>query len=451
MRQGARETRNRSGLRAPVSIILRPVNCGYNRHNRWQEIGWVSMRVAVVTHAARKIGGTETYIEELLPALESAGHSVAAVFECDGDISRPPIRIPSRAQCWSVQDHGAAVALMRLVTWNPDIVYVHGLEHANFEARVQQLAPSVFYAHNYYGQCISGSKCFQRPRKTACTRTFGPGCLAHYLPRGCGGSSPITMLRRYALQKRRLDLLQRYQRVLTNSQFVAAGLAQQGVAADCVYLFARNSLTAPATGESSLPPEDHPWQLLFLGRAEPLKGGDLLLKALPVAAKNLDRPLALTVAAAGPSLADWKRIAETVRSDRIQIDFIGWSTKAEDLFLKSHLLLMPSIWPEPFGLSGIEAGFCAVPAVAFATGGIPEWLIEGQNGYLAPSDPPTAANLATAIARALGDREHYLQLRTNALRHAREFSVSRHMATLLRIFEQLAHSPVAAESELVAG
>jgi glycosyltransferase involved in cell wall biosynthesis len=409
------------------------------------------MRVAVVTHAARKIGGTETYIEELLPALESAGHSVAAVFEFDGDITRPPIRIPSRTQCWSVQDHGAAVALMRLVTWNPDIVYVHGLEDPNFEARVQQLAPSVFYAHNYYGQCISGTKCHQRLRQTPCTRTFGPGCLAHYLPRGCGGSSPITMVRRYTLQKRRLDLLRRYQRVLTNSQFVAAGLAQQGVAADCLYLFARNSLAAPLTGQSALPPEGHPWRLLFLGRADPVKGGDLLLKALPRAAENLDRPLALTVAAAGPSLPDWRRIADAVRSDRVEIDFIGWNTKAEDLFLESHLLLMPSIWPEPFGLSGIEAGFHAVPAVAFASGGIPEWLSDGQNGYLARSDPPTADNLAAAIARALCDREHYLQLRTNALRHAREFSMSRHMSALLGIFEQLARSPVAAESELVAG
>ena len=409
------------------------------------------MRVAVVTHAARKIGGTETYIEELLPALESAGHSVAAVFECDGDTSRPPIRIPPRVQCWSLQDHGPAVALMRLMTWDPDVVYVHGLENTNFEARVQQLAPSVFYAHNFYGQCISGSKCFQRPRKTPCTRTFGPGCLAHYLPRGCGGSSPITMLRRYSLQKRRLELLQRYQRVLTNSQFLAAGLAQQGVAADCVYLFAANSVTPPAIGQSALPSPAHPWQLLFLGRADPLKGGDLLLRALPLVATNLDRVLALTVAAAGPALPDWQRIADTVRSDRIHIDFIGWSTKADDLFSRSHLLLMPSIWPEPFGLSGIEAGSYAVPAVAFANGGIPEWLIDGENGHLAPSDPPTAGNLAAAISRALADPEHYLQLRTNALRRAREFSLSRHMSALLEIFEQLAGPAKPVESELVAG
>ncbi len=98
---------------------------------------------------------------------------------------------------------------------------------------------------------------------------------------------------------------------------------------------------------------------------------------------------------------------------------------------------MPSICPETFGLSGIEAGCYAVPAVAFATGGIPEWLHDGENGHLAATDPPTPANLASAIGRALLDRDHYLHLRANALIRAREFTVSRHMNSLLGIFEEL--------------
>lgn len=398
------------------------------------------MRVAVITHAARKIGGAETYIEALLPAFESAGHQAVVVFESDGDLTRPPIRIPSHIQCWSVQDHGADVAVMRIMTWAPDVIYVHGLGSVDLEARIQRIAPSVFYAHNFYGQCISGSKCYQRPVKTTCTRGFGPACLAHYFLRGCGGRNPVQMLKDYHLQAARLQLLHRYTRVLTNSNYVVNEFSRYGIQAECVPLFASKlRLEPPAIGEFALPRERDPWRLLFLGRAEALKGGDLLLKALPIAAGKIDRPISLTVAADGPALSEWKQIAAGIRNDRLEIEFVGWISRVEELFAKSHLLVLPSIWPETFGLSGIEAGCYAVPAVAFATGGIPEWLHEAQNGHLAPTDPPTPANLASAIARALSNRNHYLHLRANALIRAREFTLWRHMNSLLGIFEQLVH------------
>ena len=50
--------------------------------------------------------------------------------------------------------------------------------------------------------------------------------------------------------------------------------------------------------------------------------------------------------------------------------------------------MVPSIWPEPFGQVGPEAGLYGVPAAAFAVGGTPSWLTDGVNGRLAPGDPP---------------------------------------------------------------
>ncbi|HLH05689.1 MAG TPA: glycosyltransferase family 4 protein [Terriglobales bacterium] len=396
------------------------------------------MRIAVVTRAARKIGGAETYIEDLLPALERAGHSVAVVFEGHGDRSRPAIQVPPKTQCWSAQDHGAALAILRLISWAPDLIYLHGLEEVCFEENIQRIAPSVFYAHDYYGQCISGSKTYARPHVMPCTREFGAACLACYLPRGCGGYSPITMLRRYRVQMRRLRLLRGYRRVLTNSEFLVRTFLEQGIAAECVYLFASKAPVGPsAIGAFTLPAPGEPWRLLFLGRAHALKGGELLLKSLPLVAEKIGRPLSVTFAGDGPALREWQRLAEKLRSDRIQISFVGWHTRTSDLFAETHLLVMPSVWPEPFGLSGLEAGLCGVPAVAFANGGIPEWLHEGENGHLAPATPPTSVGLADAIDRALSDSRHYLILRTKALARAREFSLSRHMDLLLRTFAQV--------------
>ena len=406
------------------------------------------MRVAVVTYAARRIGGTETYIESLLPALERAGHQVAAIFETDGDLTRPPLKIAPETQCWSTQDHGPEVATMRLITWAPDLIYVHGLADVNFEARIQQIAPSVFYAHNYYGLCISGTKSFSRPRRTPCSRKFGAACLTHFLVRGCGGRNPVQMFEDYQLQQRRLDLLRTYKRVLTNSHYLCSEFARHGIQAMRLpYIVSNLPSEPPALGEFVLPGKTDPWRLLFLGRAESLKGGDLLIKALPLVAQRIDRPISLTFAGSGPALVRWKELAGRIGSDRIKIDFTGWSTCVQDVFSNSHLLVMPSVWPEPFGLSGVEAGYYAVPSVAFSAGGIPDWLHEGENGHLAAADPPTPTNLAAAIVRALSDSDHYLRLRAGALVRAREFSLSGHMDSLLNVFDELVRPSYTRQAE----
>ena len=61
----------------------------------------------------------------------------------------------------------------------------------------------------------------------------------------------------------------------------------------------------------------------------------------------------------------------------------------------ADLLVVPSLWPEPFGLVGLEGARSRLPAAAFAVGGIPDWLRSGVNGYLAPGDPPTPAGWPT--------------------------------------------------------
>jgi glycosyltransferase involved in cell wall biosynthesis len=90
------------------------------------------------------------------------------------------------------------------------------------------------------------------------------------------------------------------------------------------------------------------------------------------------------------------------------------------------ILAVPSLWPEPFGVVGIEAGYCGLPSVAFATGGIPSWLRPGLSGELAPT-PPSVGGLADAIVRALRDPAHLDALRLGAWQVGGEFSCERHI------------------------
>ena len=176
-----------------------------------------------------------------------------------------------------------------------------------------------------------------------------------------------------------------------------------------------------------------------------------MLDALPLVAASLKQPLALTFVGDGPDRMRWEQKARWTQAANtdLNIEFTGWldSFKLEQLTLSSDLLVVPSTWPEPFGLVGVEAGSHGLPAAAFAVGGIPEWLSDGVNGRLAPGDPPTAAGLARAIVECVGDPAEHTRLRRGALEMASSFGLNAHLNALLAILAQAAGLQPAARTQ----
>jgi glycosyltransferase involved in cell wall biosynthesis len=77
------------------------------------------------------------------------------------------------------------------------------------------------------------------------------------------------------------------------------------------------------------------------------------------------------------------------------VTFLGECESMSELYLRSSVLVIPSVWPEPFGLVGPEAMAHGVPVVAFEVGGIPEWLNHGKGGFLV--EPKDIAKMAERI------------------------------------------------------
>lgn len=416
------------------------------------------MRIAIVNWSSRKVGGIETYLSTLIPKLVESGNDVAFCCEVDEPGTRDRITLPPAVQSWCVSALGIGRALAALGDWQPDVLYTHKLSSPQLEARLLNISPAVFFAHDYQGTCISGNKTHQFPSVKVCERRFGPLCMLHYFPHRCGGLSPLTMIKLYRLQAGRLALLQRYAAVVTHSAHMLSELTKHGVSRRRAYCLP--FLVAPPGSQLSecFPksfPDSHSSdqneaaraksksyvQLIFSGRMEQLKGGHVLLAALPEVQRALGKNVRLLLAGAGRKREEWERQAERLQQlhSTLEIEFVGWVNQArfDRLLDQSDLLVVPSIWPEPFGLVGPEAGLRGVPAAAFGVGGISEWLVDGVNGYLAPGDPPTAAGLAEAIVRCLGDRETHEQLRRGAVRVATEFSLDNHLAKLLEVFESV--------------
>src|SRR5262249_16432690 len=126
--------------------------------------------------------------------------------------------------------------------------------------------------------------------------------------------------------------------------------------------------------------------VLFVGRMTALKGSEVLLSACAHTAGLLNPPLrVLSPGEARHRPMVNQRPREMDAAGLVTADFPGWvdvPTRAA-LLARSALAVVPSIWPEPFGLVGLEAAQHGVPAVAFDVGGIREWLTHDVNGRLA--------------------------------------------------------------------
>jgi glycosyltransferase involved in cell wall biosynthesis len=419
------------------------------------------VRIAIVNWTSRRVAGAESYINSVLLQLSTLGHALAYWHEIDGPVDREPIKIPDGVPVWSVANLGSDVALKALRNWQPDLIFAHGLLSPGLEAATLKIAPAVFFAHDYYGTCISGAKTFKSPVVRPCDRRFGPACLLHYFPHRCGGLNPVTMLRLYSQQSKRLELLPGYKAIVTQSAHMRQEYLKHGIESERIFdlldYAGREPLNFPsiedsvplakssngtrnrAVEDSGSEPGGLEWRLLFLGRMEFLKGGSVFLDALPQVSAALRRSLRITFVGDGSKRFSWEQKARLVqtRHPNVRIEFTGWlkDSSLESSMTDCDLLVLPSLWPEPFGLVGLEMGQRGVPVAAFAVGGIPNWLVDGVNGHLASGDPPTASSLAESIIKCLRDPLTHDHLRRGAKEMAERFEMQIHTSALMKIFE----------------
>lgn len=401
----------------------------------------MTMRLAIVYERLGGKGGIERYLEELLPHLVSRGHVVTFAYQHEGDA---PFRLPPEVS--TIRMTGADEAARELAGFRPDVVFSHGLSRPELERRAYAVAPPVFFAHAYYGACVSGTKRWATPAPRPCGVAFGPACLLRYYPRRCGGLDPRTAVALYRLQKRRLSLLRELPAIAVFSEHMRRTYVALGVPESRLHRVP-GAVTPPVTLAPR--PAGRPSRVLFAGRFHADKGGDLLLDAMALARRALDVPLSLTLAGDGPARAAWEKKARHLASadPSLRIEFHEWLSPPalSALMAQSDLLVMPGAWPEPWGLVGLEALARGVPVAAFAVGAIPEWLEDGRAGALAPS-PPTAAGLAQAIARCLADPAVHARLAAGARETVARRTWDAHVAALETIFESAFAGPHAASS-----
>jgi len=136
-------------------------------------------------------------------------------------------------------------------------------------------------------------------------------------------------------------------------------------------------------------------RIFFPGRAsDPLKGIGVLLKAGQILWKKRD-DFRILVTSEIPYEAPF-------------IERIGWKSERSigKIYATCDLVVVPSIWAEPFGLTALEAMSAGKAVIASEVGGIPEFLENGKNGITVQPNNPEV--LALKIDELL-DKDEYRQ------------------------------------------
>jgi len=177
--------------------------------------------------------------------------------------------------------------------------------------------------------------------------------------------------------------------------------------------------------------------LAFLGRISPEKRPD---RAIEIA-NAVGLPLKI---AAKVDKVDVEYFAEKIAPllQTGDVEFVGEiNERAKTDFLgNACALLFPIEWPEPFGLTMIEAMACGTPVLAFRQGSVTEVIDEGITGYVVGS----VSEAIEALPKVLK-----LDRRTVRRRFEERFSVARMARDYVAVYRSLTNAAAELDADLV--
>ena len=179
--------------------------------------------------------------------------------------------------------------------------------------------------------------------------------------------------------------------------------------------------------------------ILYVGRLVQYKGADHLVRAVHIVRQT--RPEArLAIVGNGEFRPTVERLA---RELKVPCEFAGeqpppvvrsWFARAR-VFCGPSLTL-PDGMSEAFGNVFTEAQAMGVPVVSYRHGGIPETMLEGKTGLLAPEGDHV--ELARHLARYLDDDAFWLSSRELGMTWVREhFDINTQTAKLETLYEDV--------------
>ena len=161
--------------------------------------------------------------------------------------------------------------------------------------------------------------------------------------------------------------------------------------------------------------------MLYAGGANPVKGPHVLLNALKIL---LNEGINIRLYMTGASNSWLEGLARRLGIEE-QVKFLGKLPDTEYFNIMAKATVLPSIWPEPFGLVAAESISLGVPVIGSNRGGIPEIV----NNYGITTNP-TPEEAAKAILTIIEQRFDKHEMRRYTMQKFGEGNVERFLQIL---------------------
>ncbi|MBT3188874.1 MAG: glycosyltransferase [Anaerolineae bacterium] len=184
---------------------------------------------------------------------------------------------------------------------------------------------------------------------------------------------------------------------------------------------------------------------LFVGRIEPLKGIDTLMKAVSVMGMyDAENPFYVAIIGGDPNVAREDMTEEMARLQNLCDElclgqmalFLG--KRAQDTlpyyYSAAEVLLMPSHY-ESFGMVALEAMACGTPVIASQVGGLAYLVKDGETGYHVPFDSPDV--LSEKLGALLGDFQLRKKMGEQAAIHAKGYDWEVVAGRIIDVYREL--------------
>ncbi|MEW6128479.1 MAG: glycosyltransferase family 4 protein [Acidobacteriota bacterium] len=275
---------------------------------------------------------------------------------------------------------------------SPDVVYFHKVPDMGEFVDSLHNVKTVRMIHDHDLCCPRRHKYFAKSEKV-CTqpvswRCFLDGAFLERAPKSLLGVKFVNINKKINEMRRNYQ----FDTLLVGSRFMRDELLMNGFPSDRVFTLPP-VVKAPVEKPMPVPKEK---QILYVGQLIRGKGVDLMLKAL----KKIRCDFTASLVGTGNAVVELEKLSRELGLGN-RVKFRGWVNNSQlNMFYDAaKVVVVPSRWPEPFGMIGLEAMRHGRPVVGFAVGGIPDWLEQNSTGVLVPEQDTDA--MATAIERIL--------------------------------------------------
>lgn len=176
------------------------------------------------------------------------------------------------------------------------------------------------------------------------------------------------------------------------------------------------------------------FEIVYVGRLEIVKNVENLIKAF---ANSTNTNTHLTIVGDGRERKNLENLSSKLAMNS-KITFTGFSSKPSKYLSNADLFVLPS-FSEGFGIAAAEAMFLKIPVLCSNVGGIPEFVIEGKNGWL--FDPQNINELTAKL-------NNIFKMDTASLTHiglngynkvSNNFIIERYIHNLEGFYQRLHH------------